>query len=284
MTSSLAGKVAIVTGANTGIGRITAIELAKQGAMVFLACRSEAKTRPVLAEIQRMTGDASRAQFLPLDLGDLQSVQQAAQVFLNTELPLHILVCNAGLAGQKGKTASGFELAFGTCHMGHFLLTRLLMERLKSSAPARVVVVSSKAHRHAKGIDFRAVRESTESAGGLKEYAVAKLANVLFVRELAERLQGSGVDAFALHPGIVASDVWRSVPSLLRVLIRPFMMTPEQGAATSLWCATAAELSGQSGGYYENCRQQTPSDVAQDMNLARRLWQESEDWITAQVT
>ncbi|PHS63830.1 MAG: SDR family oxidoreductase [Thalassobium sp.] len=278
MKPSLRGKVAIVTGANTGIGRITAIELARQGVKVFLACRSESKTRPVLEEIGRLTGDVERAQFLSLDLGDLKSVQHAAQVFLSTGLPLHILVCNAGLAGQKGMTSSGFELAFGTCHVGHFLLTKLLLECLKASAPARVVVVSSKAHRHAKDIDFAALRQTTASTGGLKEYAVAKLANLLFVSELANRLKGTGVDVYALHPGVVASDVWRSVPALLRVLIRPFMITPEQGAATSLWCATAPELCGQSGGYYENCRVQTPSDVALDQNLAVRLWQSSEDW------
>jgi len=281
MKHTLTGQVAIVTGANTGIGRITAIQLAKQGVRVFLACRAEHKAQPVVDEINRLTGDAERAHFLPLDLGDLMSVRRAAQQFLATGLPLHILVCNAGLAGQKGVTASGFELAFGTCHVGHFLLTKLLLERLKASAPARVVVVSSKAHRHAKGIDFATLREPTQSPGGLKEYAVAKLANLLFSRELASQLKGTGVDVFALHPGIVASDVWRAVPAVLRYLIRPFMVTPEQGAATSVWCATAPELSGQSGGYYEKCQVQSASPTAQDSALAHSLWQASEHWTCA---
>lgn len=279
MDKPLQGKVALVTGANTGIGRVTARTLALQGAHVFLACRSEANTRPVLDEIAALSGGSARAEFLPLDLGDFASVRRCAANFLARDLPLHILVDNAGLAGQPGMTASGFELTFGTCHVGHFLLTRLLLDRLKASAPARVVVVASKAHRHAKTIDFDAVRRPTASVGGLKEYSVAKLANVLFASELARRLAGSGVSTYALHPGVVATDVWRAVPRWLQGLLKRFMIGAEAGAATSLYCATAPEVGTQTGLYYDRCRPAEPSVTARDEELAARLWAASEAWV-----
>lgn len=281
MSKPLHGKVALVTGANTGIGRVTACELALQGAQVFLACRSEIKTRPVLEEIAALSQGQALATFLPLDLGDLQSVRQCANDFLAWDLPLDMLICNAGLAGQKGLTTSGFELAFGTCHVGHFLLTRLLLARLKASAPARVVVVSSKAHRHASDIDFEAIRRPTQSVGALKEYSTAKLANLLFAKELARQLDGTGVNTYAVHPGIVASDVWRSAPWPLRNLLKRFMISTQEGAATSLYCATAPEVAHHSGLYYEKCRVTEPSPLASDRGLASHLWQASETWTTS---
>ena len=244
---TLSGKVALVTGANSGIGAITAKELAMNGAHVFLACRSQAKAQPVLDEIAKLSNGQAKAEFLPLDLGDLNSVRQCVQLFLEKQLPLHILVCNAGLAGAKGMTASGFELTFGVCHVGHFLLTQLLVDTLKASAPARVVVVSSKMHYRCKNIDFDALRKPTRSAAAMTEYGVAKLANVLFVKELAQRLEGSGVTAYALHPGVVATDVWRSVPWPFDKIIKRFMISSEEGAATSLYCATSDEVSNQAG-------------------------------------
>lgn len=274
----LQGKVAIVTGANTGIGRVTACNLALRGAHVFLACRSRVKTLPVLEEIAALDLDRACAEYLPLDLGDLQSVRRCAELFLERELPLDLLVCNAGLAGQRGMTASGFELAFGTCHVGHFLLTNLLLERMKASAPARIVVVSSKAHRHVKNIDLDNVRRPTRSLGGLKEYGVAKLANLLFAKELARRLDGTGVTTYAVHPGIVASEVWRSAPQPLRGLLKRFMISTEEGVATSLYCATAPELAGESGLYYDRSQAAEPSPAACDPDLAARLWEASEKW------
>ncbi len=278
----LSGKVALVTGANTGIGRVTATELARQGAQVFLACRSEEKTQPVLADIAARSGGRARAEFLPLDLGELGSVRNCAQEFLARGLPLHILVNNAGLAGQRGITPSGFELAFGVCHVGHFLLTSLLLDQLKASAPARIVVVASTAHRQARsGIDFSRLRRRTVSITGLPEYAVAKLSNVLFASELARQLEGSGVATYALHPGVVGSDVWRGLPWPLASLVKPFMLTNEQGAATTLYCATSPECARQSGLYYDQCRVVSPSRVARDAALAQRLWQASQEWTAA---
>ena len=275
---ALSGKVVIITGANSGIGRVTARELALQGAHVFLACRSEARTLPVLEEIASLSGGQAKAEFLPLDLGDLDSVRRCAALFLARNLPLHLLINNAGLAGSKGLSVSGFELTFGTCHVGHFLLTSLLLERLKASAPARIVVVASRAHRHVKGLDFSVLQSPTQSFGGLREYGMSKLANILFVRELARRLEGSGVTCYALHPGVVASDVWRSVPWPLAPLIKRFMLTTEQGAATTLYCATDPGVASQSGLYSDECKVAETTPVAADTALAARLWAESERW------
>lgn len=270
------GKVAIVTGANSGIGRVTACELARKGWHVFLACRSVDKTAPVLAEIAASGG---RAEYLPLDLGDFISVNACADAFIARGLPLHLLVCNAGLSGQKGMTASGFELTFGVCHMGHFLLTLRLQDTLTAAGRARVVVVASKMHRWSRLLDLSRVKLPTESPGGLREYSQTKLANILFATELAIRMQSRGVTTYAVHPGIVATDVWRAVPAPIARLIKRLMITPEEGARTTLYCATAPEVAEESGRYYADCRAIEPAPAAQDRLAARRLWEASEQWL-----
>lgn len=274
------GKVALVTGANSGIGRVTARKLALQGYRVFLACRSEARTRPVLEEIQQLSDGTAQAEFLPLDLGDLGSVRRCADDFLKRGLHLHLLIGNAGLAGQRGITTSGFELAFGTCHVGHFLLVELLKERLAESAPARIVMLSSKAHRHAKGIDFDLVQQPTRSRAALPEYAAAKLANLLHIKELARRLDGTGITTYAVHPGVVATDVWRALPSSLAWILKRFMLSEEDGAATTLYCATDPGVADQTGRYYADSKEEQPSPTACDPVLAAELWSRSEGWVS----
>ena len=241
MTQALAGRVALITGANTGIGLVTARELAAQGAHVFIACRAAATGQAAVADIRARAAGA-QVELLALDLGDFDSVRACAAAFLERGLPLQLLINNAGLAGSKGLTKSGFELAFGTNHMGHFLLTTLLLERIRASAPARIVTVSSRAHTRVDGIDWAAVRQPSQSTGALREYGVSKLANALFSAELSRRLEGSGVNTYALHPGVVATDVWRAVPAPLRWLIKRGMITAEEGARTTLYCATSAEV------------------------------------------
>jgi NAD(P)-dependent dehydrogenase (short-subunit alcohol dehydrogenase family) len=237
----LVGKVALVTGANSGIGRVTAEALAARGARVLLACRSEEKTRPVLGAIRAAGGDAV---FLPLDLGDLESVRACAAAVLARDEPLHLLINNAGLAAARGVTKQGFEIAFGTNHLGHFLLTTLLLPRLRASRPARIVNVSSLAHRRAKRLDFEALRRPTASRTGLEEYGVSKLCNILFTSELARGRAGEGVQSFSLHPGVVGTDAWRRLPRLLQPVVKLFMLTPEDGARTTLHCATSPEVGG----------------------------------------
>lgn len=275
----LNGKVALITGANSGIGAVTAKELALQGYHVFLACRDRNKADQVIQEIAAESHGQAQAESLELDLANLDSVRSCVKQFLDRNLPLHLLICNAGLAGQKGMTTSGFELTFGVCHIGHFLLTDLLKEKLMDSKPARVVVVASKAHRHAKGVDFDAVLQPTQSFGGLKEYAVAKLANVLFAKELGRRLYGTGVTTYAVHPGVVSTNVWRSLPNPLVKALSRWMISPEQGAKTTLHCATAPQLSAETGMYYEDCKVKASSSVAQDIALAEQLWMQSSKWV-----
>jgi NAD(P)-dependent dehydrogenase (short-subunit alcohol dehydrogenase family) len=278
MTTDLANKTFVITGANTGIGKVTALELAKRGAHVILACRSAEKTQPVIDEIKRETGN-DRIEFIALDLADLGSVRRCADELNKRNVPIHGLINNAGLAGQRGSTKDGFELAFGTNHLGHYLFTRRLLPRLEASGPARIVNVASDAHYGAKQIDWDALRKPTRSTTALKEYGVSKLANVLFTKELARKLDGKQVTAYAVHPGVVATDVWRRIPSPVRWIMRKFMWTPEQGAQSSLRCATDPELAGETGRYYgKDGHQKNPSRLAGDEQLAHDLWSKSAEW------
>lgn len=273
------GRTFLVTGGNTGIGLATAMELARRGGRVYVACRSESKGSHAVASIVAATGNAD-VMFLPLDLADLGSVRACADGFLATGQPLHVLINNAGVAGRRGLTSDGFELAFGVNHLGHFALTMALLDRLTASAPARVVTVSSDSHYQARGIDFTALRRRTTGLTGMGAYAVSKLCNVLFAQELARRLGDSGVTTYALHPGVVASDIWRRVPRPVRPLLTARMLTTEQGAATSLHCATSADLAAHSGRFYDDCRERAPSKVATP-ELGRILWDRSEAWTGA---
>jgi retinol dehydrogenase 12 len=272
------GRVALVTGANTGIGLVTARELCARGAHVFIACRSAACGQVAVDSIKAAVAGA-QVELLSLDLGDFASIHRCAADFLARGLPLHLLINNAGLAGGKGKTTSGFELAFGTNHVGHFLFTQLLLERIKTSAPARIVTIASRAHYRATGIDWDAIQQTTQSRTGLAEYGVSKLANVLFSAELARQLAGTGVSTYSLHPGVVASDVWRAVPAPLRWLIKRWMITVEEGALTTLFCATSPGVASESGLYYDKCKVRTPSVLGQDVALAAELWRRSLDWV-----
>lgn len=274
--ADLDGRTFLVTGANTGIGRATAHGLAERGAKVILACRSASKTAPVVEDIVRRTGNPN-VEHLPLDLADLDAVRATARALLDRGEPLHVLVNNAGVAGQRGETAQGFELAFGINHLGHFLLTTLLLDRLRESAPARIVNVSSDSHYSPKGIDFDAVQRPTKGVTAMPEYGVSKLCNVLFTQELARRLDPAEIAAHSLHPGVIASDIWRRVPGPARWLMKRFMKSPEEGAATSLYCATSPELDGVSGRFYADCREKAPSEVA-TAELAAELWRRSEAW------
>ncbi len=276
---ALHGKVAIITGANTGIGKATAMALAHRGAEVFLACRSPTKANLVVEEIRHTVDDHSaKVEVLQLDLGSLAQVRVAAEAFLALGRPLHLLINNAGVAGPRGLTADGFEVAFGVNHLGHFLFTQLLLDRLGESPEARIVNVASAAHYQAKVLDWDAVREPTKTVTGLLEYERSKLANVLHAKELARRLEHTGITTYSLHPGVVASDVWRRVPAPFRWLMKQFMISNEDGAETTLHCATAQNIASHSGRYYDGCQEKQPSALALDASLARELWERSEAW------
>jgi dehydrogenase/reductase SDR family protein 13 len=275
--SDLKGRTFLVSGANTGIGKETARVLAGRGARVVVAGRSEEKTRAAMKEIADQTGNTD-LDYVPLDLGDLASVRNAAETFLASGEPLHVLVNNAGLAGTRGMTPSGFEIAFGTNHIGTFLFTELLRDHIVASGPGRIVNVASTAHYRAKGIDWDAVRRTTVTRTGFDEYGVSKLANVLHAQELGRQLAGTGVTTYSLHPGAIASDVWREVPFGLRQVMKLFMKSTEQGALTSVYCATSPDVADQTGRYYDNQREKAPSKVVTP-ELATELWERSEAWI-----
>jgi retinol dehydrogenase 12 len=250
--------------------------MAGRGARVFVACRSEQKARPVIDEIVAQTGNRA-VEFLSLDLGSLDSVRTCANEFLRAGEPLHGLINNAGLAGSRGMTDSGFELAFGTNYVGPFLLTALLLDRVRESAPSRIVNVSSIGHYRAPGIDYERVRHPTKSVTGMPEYCVSKLGNVLHAQELARRLERSGVTTYSLHPGSIASDVWRRVPWPIRPLIKRRMQSPAEGARTSLYCATSPDVATDSGYYYDSCHRKEPAATATP-ELAAELWDHSIAW------
>jgi NAD(P)-dependent dehydrogenase (short-subunit alcohol dehydrogenase family) len=272
-------RTVVVTGANTGIGQATALALAQEGWRVYVASRSAAKGEAAVASIKAAAGSDS-VFFLALDLADLESVRSCAEGFLARGEPLHVLVNNAGVGGARGLTRQGFELMFGVNHLGHFLLTQLLLDRLTSTAPARVVTVASDAHYQARGIDWEALRRPARGITGLGAYAVSKLCNVLFSQELARRTAGTGVTTYALHPGVVASDIWRRVPWPVRPLVTRRMLSVDQGAATSLYCAMSPAVASESGLFYDKSAPRPASPVATP-ELAAELWQRSETWTAA---
>lgn len=242
---------------------------------MVLACRSPDKAAPVLAEISAQ--GQGGASFLALDLADLSQVRQAAAEFLKSGRPLQGLINNAGLAGQRGATRDGFELAFGVNHLGHYLLTRLLLPRVVESGPARIVNVSSKSHYQAKGIDWSVLQQPTRTVAGLDEYSVSKLANVLFTKALVRRLNPAQVTTYSLHPGVVATDIWRRIPGPFRWVAKKFMITPEEGAKTTLYCANEGGLTN--GGYFDACKERRPNKIATDEALQEELWRRSAAWV-----
>lgn len=283
MAQDLVGKNFIITGASAGIGKVTALELSKRGAHVIMANRSRAKSEPIIEDIFKATGN--RPELVELDLSDLASVRRAAEEILAKNIPIHGLINNAGLAGAHGLTKDGFELTFGTNHLGPYLFTRLLLDKIKEQPGARIVNVSSHSHYQAKQLHFDRVKGMTRSRTGLKEYEESKLANVLFTKSLAEKLAGTGVTAYAVHPGMVATEIWSKsdlfpkLPSPIQWVWKKLMRTVEDGAISSLRTATDPALAQESGNYYgANGYKKNPSPAANDAALANELWQRSAEW------
>jgi len=265
-----------VTGANSGIGRALVEALAAQGEGVILATRSEERTRPVLNELKSRYPSA-RLQWLHLDVSDLGSVQRVAQSFLATKQPIDVLVNNAGIAGTRRLSPEGYDITYATNHIGPFLLTNILLPRLREAPQGRVVNVASNAHFTIKQMDWAGLeRRTTPKRSGFKDYGMTKLMNVLHAKELSRRLSGTRVTTYALHPGAVASNIWRGVPGPVRWVIKLFMISNEQGAETPLYCATAPELAAATGRYYYKSREGKTSPLAQDAALARELWERTE--------
>jgi retinol dehydrogenase 12 len=275
-TADLQGRTFFVTGANSGIGRALVEALAARGAGVVLASRSEERTKPVLDGI-RTRHPAADAHFLPLDVSDLDSVRRAAERFLGLGHPLDVLINNAGIAGTRGLSREGFDLTYATNHIGPFLLTNLLLPKLREAPQGRIVNVASVAQMRVKQIDWSVLeRRTSPKRSAFSDYAVTKLMNVLHAKELARHLVDTRVTTYALHPGAVASNVWRSLPQPLQWFMKLFMLSNEAGARTPFYCATAPELSTSTGRYYDKCREVPPNPLANDAALAKELWEKTE--------
>lgn len=268
-----------ITGANTGIGRANLLALAARrvGRLIVLA-RSAERTQPVIDELEAKHPECA-VHFVPLDLGSLAAVRRAADAVLELDFTIDVLINNAGIAGVQGQTSDGFELAWGTNHVGHYLLTEKLLPLVKRSSAGRIVIVASRAHYRAKGIDWDAVTQTTRTLSAFPEYCVSKLANVLHASELAHRLAGTTVTTYSVHPGGVASDIWSRRLGVFAALLRPFLITNEEGAKTQLRCETDPLLNRETGLYYEQERAKVPSRLALDETLQAELRARSDEWV-----
>lgn len=270
------GKICIVTGSNTGIGKETARGLAERGATVVLACRDVAKAEAARDDIVRTTRNAE-VHAMALDLGDAASIRAFVAAFRAAYDRLDVLVDNAGVTTRKRSlTKDGHEITFGVNHLGTARLTLALLDLLKKSAPARIVVVSSGLHYRGK-LDFADLEQAHKKFDGLRAYNDSKLANVLFTKALARRLVGTGVTVNALHPGVVATELAREYPKVVMAVASLFMLTPAGGAECSIHVATAPELANVSGEYFEKSRVKKASKDARDEGAQERLWKITEE-------
>ena len=269
------GKVCVVTGATSGIGKAAATALAGLGATVVLVGRDRGRTEAAAAEIRSESAPPPRAEIA--DLASMEQVRGLAERLAGLER-IDVLINNAGLVLRERRiTPDGCEHVFALNHLAPFLLTALLLERLKASAPARIVTTASDAHEgcHIPFDDLGADR----SYGAFRRYGESKLANILFTRELARRLEGSGVTANCLHPGLVATGFNHNtglIRSLAMTVLGVLSRSPERGAETLVWLAASPGVANVSGGYFFDLRQKAPSAAAQDGEASRRLWEISE--------
>ena len=283
MTWDVRGKTTVVTGANSGIGKEIAAGLAEAGALVVVAVRDADKGQAAARELEGRAPGAS-VEVMTLDLADLRSVRGFAKEFLDRHEALHVLVNNAGgIWSPRRATEDGHELTFQVNHLGPFLLTNLLMDRMKESTPARIVTTSSGAHRGSRGLDFDDLDRDRRRYRATKAYSDSKLANIYFTRELARRLAGSGVSATCFHPGTVRTGFtgggdfpllsigWK----IGSIALRP----PRKGAETGLYLATSPEVEGVSGEYFFDKKPSDVSSQAQDEDAARRLWEMSAEMV-----
>jgi len=283
--SDMHGKTVVVTGGNSGIGFETAAELASMGARVLVTARNADKGRAALAALSQRAGEKGSVQLVVFDLADLGSVRRGAAEILELAPRLDVLVNNAGLVlSERVETVDGYEATFAINHLGPFLLTNLLLERIRSSAPARIVSVASTAHASArKGIPFDDL-QSARHYRGMRVYGESKLANILFTLELARRLEGSGVTANSLHPGTVrtgygADGDARGLLAFGIKIASPFFLSPANGARTSVFLASSPEVEGVNGEYFVKCKARQPKRWAQDADAAARLWRVSEELV-----
>jgi NAD(P)-dependent dehydrogenase (short-subunit alcohol dehydrogenase family) len=266
----------LITGGNTGIGLEMAAALAQRGDRVIIAARSGDKNKQAVARVKERYADGA-IEAMPLDLGDFDGVDRFAQDVLRKLPTIDVLILNAGLYTMKLHTlANGYEAMIGIMHFGHFRLTHHLLDAVKAAPQGRIVVTSSVAHLVGH-IDEASWEDPSRHLIGFRGYGQAKLANLLFTRELARRLAGTPVTVNAFHPGAVATEIWRETPGPFKKVAMRFMLTPAQGADTAIWLATAAELEGVSGRYFVKRKENPGSAASRDLAKARWLWERSEE-------
>jgi len=275
----------LITGGNSGIGKATAIALAQRGAKVIIACRNETKAKEAVWNIKK-AAESELVDYVTCDLSDFNSIKSCTENYLNKFARIDVLINNAGLFTDTLQlTRQGFELQFGVNHLGHFLLTHLLLDALQKSPTPRIINMSSGEHYRGK-IDMQSFRGEmgVKDYKGMLAYRQSKLANVLFTKELARRYPN--IYSHALHPGIVSTEIAQKETNWLLSgfwrLIRPMMMTPEKGAKTSVYLASSAEVLKVNGKYFTKCKEKEPARLAKDETLAKQLWEVSEGMIQLQ--
>jgi NAD(P)-dependent dehydrogenase (short-subunit alcohol dehydrogenase family) len=280
--ADMTGSTVVVTGGNSGIGLETAVALGQLGARVVITARDQARGEAAVATIAGRIGSAGSVELVRFDLADLSSVRAGAAEILQRCPRLDVLVNNAGVVlSERAETVDGYEATFAINHLGPFLLTTLLLPRLIESAPARIVNVASTAHVQARhGMPFDDL-QSTQSYAGMRVYGMSKLANILFTLELARRLEDQGVTTNCLHPGTVrtgygADGDAKGFLALGIKIAKPFFLSPQKGARTSVYLASSPEVAGISGKYFVKCKPRNPRRQGQDAEGARRLWDVSE--------
>ena len=282
-TPDLTGKTCVVTGASNGIGKVTAAALASMGARVVMVCRDPARGEAARAEIASASRN-DNVELLIADMGSQRQVRRVAADIRGRHDRLDVLVNTAGAMNTtRTLTEEGIETTWAVNHLAYFLLTNELLDMLRSTAPARVVSVASRAHTGAR-IDFDDVHGERKFQG-YRIYGQSKLANILFTYELSRRLDGSGVTANCLHPGVVATgfghnnnvDLFGRAFGVVLTAIRPFLINPERGAETSIYLAASPEVDGVTGTYFSNKKPVRSSPISYDVDAAARLWQLSEE-------
>ncbi|KAK8396420.1 hypothetical protein O3P69_005461 [Scylla paramamosain] len=279
--TKLDGKTVIVTGSSAGIGKAAALDFAKRGARVILACRNLDKAGKVADEIIKSSGNTN-VEVQQLDTSDLSSVRRFADEILKSEKKLDILVNNAGIAGyhKRETTKDGLEITMATNYYGHFLLSNLLLGLLKKSAPSRIINVSSVMHTFCKKLDPEDLNFEKSSYLSISAYNQSKLCNVLFTQELSNKLKGTGVTANSLHPGIVATEINAKasgiIPAIVDIFFQLMGKTSDMGAQTTIYLAVSDEVDGVSGKYFVDCKEQECSELARHWGMAKKLWEASE--------